>query len=728
VTLLAEVGKNGEYALVEVIYDASNRCWVLQMEASTYCFGLSHGDSSLQHIYWGPCIDSTAASEMAYLAEPISVAFESPTGISREEYAPWGEMRYSEPCLKVEFADGTRVIEWAFEEHGVERSGVSQTLWLRFRDRAFPLIVTLYYRIYSGHDVIERWARLENTGGSGPVTIEQALSADWRPPRRERYRLTYLYGQHVKEMQIAAALLSPGKIVLESRRGATSHQFNPWMALDPDASASEESGEVWSAALAWSGSWKIVVETTTYGDVHCAGGVNDFDFHYRLDEGARLDLPAFVGLYSNQGFGGVSRSWHAYQREHILPEPHEAVRPVLYNSWEAVAFDVNERNQMELAEKAAELGAEVFVVDDGWFDARDHDYAGLGDWTVDPKKFPHGLNPLITRVNALGMRFGLWVEPEMVNPDSKLYRAHPDWVYHFRQRSRTEGRNQLVLNLAREDVRDWVCETLDTLLSDHNIEFIKWDMNRYVSEPGWPDEAEQNPERVWLDHVRSLYWIIDELRRRHPQVAFESCAGGGGRVDLGILSRVEQVWPSDNTDALDRLLIQEGFSYAYTPRVMMCWVTDCPNFLTKRTVPLSYRFHVAMSGSLGIGGDIARWTPQELEEARGFIARYKQMRSTIQNGLLFRLRSPRKGHVAAAQYVARDGSEVVVFVWGHSRQFGETQVSLALNGLKGDAHYANTISGAMYSSSYLTHHGLPVNLVGDFDSCIVHLVRQMPDR
>ncbi|HXX78788.1 MAG TPA: alpha-galactosidase, partial [Ktedonobacteraceae bacterium] len=665
---------------------------------------------------------SAQALEMSHASSPLRIAFESPRGITREEYAPWGEMRFTEPSLKVTYADGTRVVEWVFEAYGLDRADGNQTLWLQFRDKVYPLTVTLYYRIYEGHNVIERWVALENMGGGGSITIEQALSADWRPPIRDHYRLTYLYGQHVKEMQIGEALLSPGKVVLESRRGATSHQFNPWVALDPDASANEVSGELWSVALAWSGSWKIVVETTTYGDVHCAGGVNDFDFHYRLDEGARLELPAFVGLYSNQGFGGVSRSWHAYQREHVLPESPEAVRPVLYNSWEAVAFGINERNQMELAEKAAQLDVEIFVVDDGWFDGRDHDNAGLGDWTVDPKKFPNGLDPLITHVNALGMRFGLWVEPEMVNPESKLYRTHPDWVYHFRHRSRTEWRNQLVLNLAREDVRDWICETLDTLLSNYNIEFIKWDMNRHVSEPGWPDEANRNPERIWLDHVYHLYRIIDELRRRHPRVMFESCAGGGGRVDLGILSRVEQVWPSDNTDALDRLRIQEGFSYAYTPRVMMCWVTDCPNFLTKRTVPLSYRFHVAMSGSLGIGGDISQWTQQELEKARGFIASYKQVRSTIQNGLLYRLRSPRNGHITASQYVARDGSELVVFVWGHSQQFGETQLILALHGLKGDVRYTDTVSNVMYSGAYLMNHGLSVNLVGDYDSHMIHLV------
>jgi alpha-galactosidase len=694
------------------------------MKTSTYCFALSESGTSLQHMYWGAHISSETANEIASAPELLSSAsFESSAGISREEYAPWGEMRFSEPDLKVEYADGTRAIEWAFEQYGIASEEAAQMLWLRFRDRAYPLVITLYYRIYEGHDVIERWVQLENAGEDGPIVLEQAFSADWRPPRRESYRLTYLHGRWGKETQVTQSMLSPGKLVLESRRGMTGHQFNPWVALDPQALATEESGPVWSAALAWSGSWKIVLETTPYGEVHFTGGVNDFDFRYRLGEGEQLDLPKFVGLFSNQGFGGTSRGWHAYQREHVLPAGPESLRPVLYNSWEATAFAVTERNQMELAAQAAALGVEVFVLDDGWFGARNNDHAGLGDWTVNREKFPHGLNPLIERVNALGMRFGLWIEPEMVNPDSDLYRTNPDWVYHFRNRSRTEGRNQLVLNLARADVRDWLLATLDALLSEHRIEFIKWDMNRSFSEPGWPEKSNENPQRVWLDHVRNLYWIIDELRRRHPHVAFESCAGGGGRVDLGILSRVEQVWPSDNTDALDRLCIQEGFTYPYSPRLMMSWVTDSPNFLTGRTLPLRYRFHVAMAGSLGIGGNLSRWTPQEREEARDFIALYKQVRSTIQNGLLYRLRSPRAPGCAASQYLARDGSEVVVFVWAHAQLFGQTQITLPLRCLEEDAYYTEASSGSIYSGAYLVQEGLPVKLIGDFDSCMIHLVR-----
>ncbi|HYX51780.1 MAG TPA: glycoside hydrolase family 36 N-terminal domain-containing protein, partial [Ktedonobacteraceae bacterium] len=239
------------------------------MEGSTYCFRLAEDGSSLEHIYWGSGITSAQALEIAQASAPLRIAFESPKGIIREEYTPWGEMCFTEPSLKVTYEDGTRVVEWVFEAYGLGRSGADQTLWLQFRDKLYPLTVTLYYRIYEDHNVIERWVALENMGGSGPFKIEQALSADWRPPVRDRYRLTYLYGQHVKEMQIGEVVLSPGKVVLESRRGATSHQFNPWVALDPDASATEESGEVWSAGLAWSGSWKIVVETSPYGDIHC---------------------------------------------------------------------------------------------------------------------------------------------------------------------------------------------------------------------------------------------------------------------------------------------------------------------------------------------------------------------------------------------------------------------------------------------------------------------------
>ena len=253
---------------------------------------------------------------------------------------------------------------------------------------------------------------------------------------------------------------------------------------------------------------------------------------------------------------------HRFEREQILPGGKESrLRPVLYNSWEATNFRVDDAGQQALAEKAARLGVELFVVDDGWFGKRNNDRAGLGDWFVNPQKFPQGLKPLIDKVTGLGMDFGLWVEPEMVNADSDLYRAHPDWVIHFAGRPRSELRNQMVLNLARNDVREYIFGVLDKLATEYNIRYFKWDMNRAVSEPGWPDAGAADQRKLWVDYVRNLYDILDRLRAKHPKLEIESCSGGGGRIDLGILQRVDEVWPSDNTEALDRQRIQEGFSH-----------------------------------------------------------------------------------------------------------------------------------------------------------------------
>ena len=554
-------------------------------------------------------------------------------------------------------------------------------------------------------------------------------------PAGRRWRLRYLHGGWAAETQLAETTVGPGKLVLESRRGTTGHHLNPWFTLDPDGASTETSGEVWSAALAWSGSWKIVCETTPAGRVHACGGWNDFDWAHELAPGEELVLPVFAGLYSGGGFGAASREWHAWQRAHVLgrgertavarpasPAPAE-LRPVLYNSWEATGFAVSEDGQAGLAELAAQIGVECFVVDDGWFAGRNNDRAGLGDWTPDPVKFPRGLTPLIDRVQALGMRFGLWVEPEMVNPDSDLYRAHPDWVYHFANRARTQRRNQLVLNLARPDVADWVFRTLDGLLSANDIGFVKWDMNRPFSEPGWPEQAGRNPERIWTEHVRNLYAILDGLRAAHPGTDFESCSGGGGRVDLGILGRVQQVWTSDNTDAWDRVAIQEGFTQVYPAQVMAAWVTDSPNFLTGRRLPLSFRFHVAMAGALGIGGDLLRWDAAELAEAARLVAVYKEIRPVIQRGSLYRVASARTDPVGASEYLSADGSEVVVLCWWGPGQLGGRLFRLRLAGLDPDARYTDADTGAEHLGAALMNVGLDQPGGADFGSALIRMRR-----
>jgi alpha-galactosidase len=419
----------------------------------------------------------------------------------------------------------------------------------------------------------------------------------------------------------------------------------------------------------------------------------------------------------------VARPGWAGEPAPAAPGADPELRPVLYNSWEATGFAVSEDGQARLAELAAQIGVECFVVDDGWFAGRNNDRAGLGDWTPDPVKFPRGLTPLIERVQALGMRFGLWVEPEMVNPDSDLYRAHPDWVYHFANRTRTQRRNQLVLNLARPDVADWVFRTLDGLLSANDIGFVKWDMNRPFSEPGWPEQAGRNPERIWTEHVRNLYAILDGLRAAHPGTDFESCAGGGGRVDLGILGRVQQVWTSDNTDAWDRVAIQEGFTQVYPAQVMAAWVTDSPNFLTGRRLPLSFRFHVAMAGALGIGGDLLRWDAAELAEAARFVAAYKEIRAVVQHGRLYRVASARTDPVAASEYLAADGSEVVVLCWWGPAQLGGRLFRVRLAGLDPDARYTDADTGAEHLGAALMNVGLDQPGGADFGSALIRMRR-----
>jgi alpha-galactosidase len=330
----------------------------------------------------------------------------------------------------------------------------------------------------------------------------------------------------------------------------------------------------------------------------------------------------------------------------------------LYNSWEATTFNVDEPSQSRLAEIAASLGIELFVMDDGWFHKRDLDNAALGDWWPDEKKFPNGLGGLIQKVNSLGMKFGLWVEPEMVNPDSELYRSHPDWAIHFPTRARSEGRNQLILNMARPDVQAYLLDLLDKLLAENHIEFIKWDMNRSASEPGWSD-APGDQRELWVRYVRGVYHVWGELRRRHPQVIFQSCASGGGRTDYGILRFADQVWTSDNTEATSRLNIQEGISQ-YLPAVAMeAWVTDW----NEGFVPLEFRFHVSMCGALGVGGNLNDWGPADRKLASECIALYKEVRPIIQYGQQYRLISPQHHDYSAVQYVSTDKSEGVLFVF-----------------------------------------------------------------
>ncbi len=631
---------------------SSETGWVLETQSTAYAFGLNEA-GLLTHRYWGARLPRPADYPPAPNPGPWA-SFNNPEQLTPEEFPAYAGMKFIEPCLKVTFADGVRDVVLRFDSAEVVEDNPPR-LDLHLRDAHYPLQVTLQYRAYEAFDLIERWVTLTNEG-QAPMTVERVFSAQWHLPPGEHYRLTHLTGRWLDEMHIRREPLVQGVKVLESRRLTTSHHNNPWFAVDR-GSADEEQGEVWFGVLAWSGNWKLAAEVTDFNATRVNLGLNDWDFAWRLAPGETFHAPASFGGYTSAGFTGASHRLHDFIRQQVLP--HGAIQhKVLYNSWEATGFDVNVESQSSLAQLAAQMGIELFVMDDGWFHGRNDDHAGLGDWWPDASKFPNGLRPLVDRINQLGMEFGLWVEPEMVNPNSDLYREHPDWVIHFPNRQRTEGRNQLILNLARQDVQDYLIETLDRLLNENDIRFIKWDMNRNVSEPGW-ESAEGDPREIWVRYMYGVYRVWNTLRERHPEVVFQSCSGGGGRADLAILHLADQIWVSDNTEATARLNIQEGFSQIFPANTMEAWVTDAG----AGQISLAFRFHASMCGSLGVGGNLIYWSEDERQEAARLIEIYKQIRPIVQLGDQYRLRSPQEHPFSAVQYMSKDQSQGVLFVF-----------------------------------------------------------------
>ena len=713
-----------------VRFDEQAKTFRMDGAGTTYAFGVNE-KGELQTIYWGGALGKDDKLPAAH-SSPEAATFDPAVNTTPQEYAGLGAGMYVEPALKVSFANGNRDLELRYLSHSTASDGLTVML----KDISEEVYVELRYSIDAATGIVGRSATIENRTKEA-ITVEQASAATWNLPRGDDYTLRYLTGRWAGEWQLQQKKVQPGATVLESRRGSTGHQNNPWFAISRGDigrdNAGENAGEVWFGALAWSGSWRITVEQDQVRQVRVTGGYNPFDFAYKLNPGERLSTPVFYAGYTAQGIGEASRRMHRFELTRVLPQaPKPRPRPVIYNSWEATEFAVDEAGQEALAAKAARIGVERFVMDDGWFGARNTDHAGLGDWEVNRTKFPHGLKPLIDSVHALGMDFGLWVEPEMVNPDSDLYRKHPDWVLNFPGRPRTEGRNQLVLNLARPDVRAYVFGFLDKLLNENQIAFLKWDYNRNWSEPGWPAVAPDEQKKVYVEYVKNLYGILRELRAKHPAVEIESCSGGGGRVDLGILALTDEVWPSDNTDPFDRLKIQDGFTYAYSPGVMMAWVTDSPSWVNNRTTSLAYRFLSSMQGSLGVGANLNKWSDADFATAKDLIAAYKQVRETVQHGSLYRLVSPRDGsEQSVTESVALDRHEAVLFAFLHSSQMFYPYPRVQLKGLDAGAQYrVAAISGALVkgspeveSGAYWMEHGVDVDLRGDFQAAAFRFER-----
>ena len=673
--------------------------FVLETARTQYVFGIDDGGLN-RHLHWGAKCDPAD-----FFIETFGDENSNHTMLDeyRQEYTVFGSTMYRECALKVRFPDGCRELDLQYDGFAQE----DDTLEVQFSDRHYPFKVRLCYALTPGFDVFTRWVKLENTGDR-PILLEKVCSAEFSLPSQKPYTFRNTNGAWGGEGVECVQTLTGGALVFESRRGISGHNQSPYFIAYQNAD--EASGDVYFAALAYSGNFKVSAARDLYSFTRIHMGLNDFDFSYTLQGGESFETPkVFCGLA--KGFGDMSRQMHKFTVQNVLPQAFaKKPLPVLYNSWEATGFDVNAENQMRLAEKAAAAGVELFVMDDGWFGARNNDRAGLGDWFVNSEKFPNGLQELISYVNSLGMDFGIWVEPEMVNADSDLYRAHPDWTYHYDTRTPHELRNQRVLNLTRAAVQAYLFELLDRLLTENNIRYIKWDMNRPFSETG-ADNLE-NPQMLWYLHTMAVYDLVDRLRAKHPQVQFESCASGGGRSDLGALSHFDEVWPSDNTDAIDRMTLQKTYTLLRPVKTMRAWVTDVggPN----KPTSLEFRFNIAMQGALSLGGDLTKYSEADMEICRKNVALYKEIRPLVQFGDLYRLADADEDEFLCTQYVNKSKTESVVFLAARGTRFYKKRVTLRLAGLDPVRRYRLEFDGKMIekSGAYLMEAGLAAHIRG----------------
>ena len=678
------------------------RAFAVHTATSTYAFAVDP-NGLLRHLFWGPRLASATALEVPATWD---LSTNDPVAdITPEEYPAHGGFRYKEQALAVRLADGSRELDLRHTGH----TATDDTLEDHLIDDVAGLTVTLTYHVPSDLDVIERWTAITNKSET-PIVLTRAMSATFHVPGAG-WDLTNVHGYWGSEQQVFTQPVGYAKSVLESRRGISTHHHNPYVMLSRDAT--ETHGEVYIAALAYTGNFAGVTEQSPYGTTAFSIGVNPYDWELTLDPGQTWQTPHAVAARTSEGFDQLSAILHDYGRALMVhPEP----RKVLYNSWEATAFDVNEANQMQLADLAAGIGAELFVVDDGWFGQRHSQLDGLGDWYVNSEKFPNGLGPLIDHVRSLGMDFGIWVEPEMVNPPTELFAAHPDWIHHTPNRTSETARDQYVLNFARAEVRAHILAQLDALLTNNEIAFVKWDANRPLSQVGVDAAAAYH-------HMAGVFDVLTHLRARHPQVLFEACASGGGRIDFGALSVFDDFWTSDNTDAVDRIAIQRGYSLVYPAKAMRAWVTDVPNFLTGRSAPLPFRFHVAMMGSLGIGSDLGRCSPEELTEYTRHIADYKRMRRIVQEGRCHRLLGgmPATQHseFTAVQYQL--DAESVVFVLRPLGGVDRHPAHVRLRGLDPQCYYTYKVAGVRHTESgaFLMHTGITCRFYGDYASEVI---------
>ena len=718
-----------------IVYDASSKTFNLATSKNSYILKVLDSNH-VAHVYWGKKIK---AKNLDYVLRSKNWgSFLTNTDniddfmleMTPQEYPGYGSTDLRTPAVELQFSDGTSATDFRYESHNiyagknklnnlpatyVEDENEAMTLELTLVDSLKNVKLILSYSVFEEFDAITRSVKIINESDED-VNINRILSAnvDFRD---SDYELIQLSGAWARERHIIRKEIRSGSQSIESRRGSSSHAQNPFMAL-VRKDTTEQHGEVYGFSLIYSGNFLANVEVDMYENARAQIGINPFDFTWLLKSKEEFTAPEAVLVYSNEGLTGMSHIYNClYGKRLCKGKYRDEVRPILINNWEATYFDFNETKIKEIAREATNLGMELFVLDDGWFGKRDDDNSSLGDWFVNEEKLKGGLNKLATEINEMGLQFGLWFEPEMVSPISELYKEHPDWCIHIPGRNRSEARRQLILDYSREDVCNYIIEKISEVLSSAPISYVKWDMNRNMSEIGSAKLPANRQREVAHRYILGLYKVLEEITTRFPDVLFESCSGGGGRFDPGMLYYMPQTWTSDNTDAIERLKIQFGTSMVYPNASIGCHVSAVPNHQVDRITPIETRGVVAMSGNFGYELDITKLPESEKEIIKEQVKLYKEIRETIQFGKCYRLSSPFENNDVAWMFISKDCEEIIVSFVRTLAKPNSKFISLKLVGLDESSKYEILGENMIVGGDELMNIGLNVpELKGDYQA------------
>ena len=725
-----------------IIYSKSDRTFTIQTKNTTYQMQVDpYG--FLLHLYYGKKTDGSCMDylltyyDRGFSGNPFDAGDDRTYSMDAlpQEYPSYGTGDYRSTALIVENADGSTACDLRYRSHHIFNGKYkipglpavyadeteSQTLEIVMEDAVTGVEVTLQYGVLPDYDVITRSEKIVYRG-EGKICIRKAQSAclDFV---QGKYDLLTFYGRHAMERTMQRELVTHGSHVIGSVRGTSSHQYNPMMIL-ADENTTDQYGNCYAMSFVYSGNFKGETLKDQFGQTRALMGLQDEMFSYPLAEGETFYTPEVLLTFSGSGMNLLSQNLHRCIRQHICRGKYkESVRPVLVNSWEASYFDFDGDTLYELAKEAKHAGIDMLVLDDGWFGKRDDDNSGLGDWFVNEKKLGGTLGDLIKKINDLGVKFGIWVEPEMISEDSDLYREHPDWALTIPGRNPVHARNQLVLDFSRKEVVDHIFDQICKVLDQGNIEYVKWDMNRSLMDVFSRGTEDQG--RVMYDYVLGLYDFLERIVTRYPDLLIEGCSGGGGRFDAGMMYYTPQIWCSDNTDALDRLQIQYGTSFGYPVSAVGSHVSAVPNHQTGRITSLHTRGVVAMAGTFGYELNLGKLSEEEKQEIRLQVEEYRKFAPLIQTGLYYRLSDPAREEYAAWAFVSEDQKEVLLNVVLQEIHGNMTVNYVKLQGLKCSAIYRDTETGKIYNGAALMEAGIPMPVeMGEFKAYQTHLAAE----